>query len=99
LEQRVHHLGFGDVANDFAPFEDDAFAATGGDTQIGFLCFADAVNDATQNTNRDWLLTVGDALLNLSHDAFEVNLQSAASGTGNQLWLANAPACRLQDIE
>src|SRR3954470_14873199 len=46
LEEGLDHLVFPDVADGHAPLEDDPLARAGGDSQVGLLGLAEAVDQA-----------------------------------------------------
>src|SRR5262245_56940998 len=99
FHESVDHLVFEDVADDFAAFEDDAFAFASGDTEVGFAGFAGAVDNATEHADLDGSLAAGHALAEVRHQRFQVDLDAAARRAGDQLGLAHAPLRRLQDVE
>src|SRR5262249_25382251 len=98
FEQGVHHLALGDLADDLAPFEDDALAVAGGDAEVGLAGLAGAVDHAAEHAHLDRRLAAGQALLQVGDDLLQVDGQPAAGRAGDQLRLAHAPLRRLQDV-
>src|SRR5262249_51217772 len=58
-----------------------------------------AVDHAAEHAHLDGRLAARQALLQVGNDLFEVDRQPAAGRAGDQLRLAHAPLCRLQDVE
>ncbi len=100
FEKSGDHFRFRHSFHQFATAEDDTFSLAGGDSQVGRLSLTDAVDDASENADghrRELSLIQFD--LHLFDDPFQVDLESATCGAGDQFRLANASAGRLQDVE
>src|SRR5262249_25522075 len=99
FHQGIDHFTFEDVADDLAALEDDALALAGGDAQVCFAGFARAVDDAAQDADLDGGLATREALVQVLHQLFQVDLDAAAGRAGDQLGLADAALGRLENIE
>jgi len=91
LHERIDHFGFEHVAHDFAVAEDDALSVAGGDADVGFARLAGAVDHAAQHADFHRRLAAFEPLLEFGDDVLEIDGQSAASRTGDQFGLADAP--------
>src|SRR5712692_7270076 len=99
FEQGVDHFALLDVADDFAALENDALTVAGGHSDVGLAGFTGTVDHAAQHADLDGRLSSRQALLQVVHDLFEVDGQSAASRTGDQLRRSHAPLRGLEDVE
>ncbi len=99
FEQGLHHLGFLDVANGHAAFEDDSLAGAGRDAQVGFLGFAEAVDQAAEDADSQWVFQVFHLVFDLGDDALEIDVEPAAGGAGDDFGLGHPSVAGPQDVK
>jgi len=98
IEKGLHHLALLDMADRHASLEDDSFARSGRDAQVGFLGLAKSIDQAAQDTDPERVFQVFHLVFNFGDDALEVDVVRAQI-CRRRVRRADARACRERRVE